>query len=107
MVAYGYYYGSALVAAGLLFAWLVGWPWGIPCYILGAFCLYFFRDPDREAPPGPVAVSTADGKVVAVKPHSPEATRISIFLNIFDVHVNRSPIAGEVKEIRYQPGRSL
>ena len=56
---------------------------------------------------GPVAVSPADGKVVMVKPQSPEATRISIFLNIFDVHVNRSPIAGQVRQVRYQAGQFL
>src|ERR1017187_3953640 len=107
MVAYGFYYSSALVASGLVLTWLAGWPWAIPCYILAAFCLYFFRDPDREAPPGPVAVAPADGKVVAVLPQGTEATRISIFLNIFDVHVNRSPIGGRIKEVRYQPGRFL
>src|SRR6266496_202054 len=107
MVAYGFYYGSALVAAGLIVTWLVGWPWAVPFYILAAFCLYFFRDPERVAPAGPVAVSPADGKVVAVRPQSPESTRISIFLNIFDVHVNRSPIAGAIREVRYQPGHFL
>ncbi len=107
MVAYGYYYASALIAAGLVITWLVSWPWAVPCYILASFCLYFFRDPDREVPPGRVAVSPADGKVVAVLPHAPEATRISIFLNIFDVHVNRTPIAGVVKQIVYQPGEFL
>lgn len=107
MVAYGFYYSSALVAGALLVTWLLSWPWALPFYILAAFCLYFFRDPEREAPPGRVAVSPADGKVVAVKPHSPESTRISIFLNIFDVHVNRSPIAGSIREITYQPGQFL
>jgi phosphatidylserine decarboxylase len=107
MVAYGFYYGSALVAAGLLVAWLASWAWGVPCYILAAFCLYFFRDPDRTAPDGAVAVAPADGKVVAVVSQPAEATRISIFLNIFDVHVNRSPIGGRVKEVRYQPGQFL
>ena len=104
MVIYGFYYGGALLAVGALMSYLLGWPWGIPCYILAAFCFYFFRDPEREAPAGGVAVSPADGKVVAVVPQSPESTRISIFLNIFDVHVNRSPIAGKIKEVRYQPG---
>ena len=107
MVAYGYYYGSAFIAAGLAVAYFVGWPWAVPCYILAAFCLYFFRDPDRVPPEGRVAVAPADGKVVAIKPHSPEATRVSIFLNIFDVHVNRTPIAGRVKDIRYQRGKFL
>lgn len=107
MVAYGFYYGSALIATGLVLTWLVGWPWAIPCYILAAFCLYFFRDPERTIPEGRVAVSPADGKVVAVLPQVPEATRISIFLNIFDVHVNRSPIGGEIKKVVYQPGQFL
>lgn len=107
MVTYGFYYGFSLAAAGLVLGWLAGWPWSIPCYILAGFCLYFFRDPERQPPDGPVAVSPADGKVVAILPHGTEATRISIFLNIFDVHVNRSPIAGRIREVRYQPGRFL
>jgi phosphatidylserine decarboxylase len=107
MVVYGIYYALALAAAGVLTGVLVGWPWGIPLYILAVFCLWFFRDPEREAPPGPVAVSPADGKVVSVKSESPLSTRISIFLNIFDVHVNRSPIAGEIMQVRYQPGQFL
>jgi phosphatidylserine decarboxylase len=106
MVVYGIYYALALAAAGVLTGVLLGWAWGIPLYILAAFCLWFFRDPDREAPPGPVAVSPADGKVVSVKSES-LSTRISIFLNIFDVHVNRSPIAGEIMQVRYQPGQFL
>jgi phosphatidylserine decarboxylase len=107
MVAYGYYYGSALVLAGAVTTYFLSWPWALPFYILAAFCLYFFRDPDRQAPSGRVAVSPADGKVVAVKPQPAGTTRISIFLNIFDVHVNRSPIAGQIREIRYQPGQFL
>jgi len=69
--------------------------------------LYFFRDPERAVPAGPVAVSPADGKVVAVKPESPTAQRISIFLNIFDVHVNRTPIGGVIRKVEYQRGRFL
>ena len=107
MVVYGIYYALALAAAGVMMGFFLGWPWGIPLYILAAFCLWFFRDPDREAPPGPVAVSPADGKVVSIKAESPHSTRISIFLNIFDVHVNRSPIAGKIMQVRYQPGQFL
>ena len=77
----------------------------VPLFVLALFCLYFFRDPDRGIPSGPVAVSPADGKVVAVKTESPTVTRISIFLNIFDVHVNRIPCDGTVENIVYQPGR--
>jgi phosphatidylserine decarboxylase len=78
----------------------------LPFYLVAAFCLYFFRDPDREIPPGPVAVSPADGKVVVVKPEN-GGQRISIFLNVFDVHVNRTPIPGCVADIRYQEGQFL
>lgn len=83
------------------------WPFALPFYILAAFCLYFFRDPEREVPQGPVAVAPADGKVVAVVPDTAGANRISIFLNIFDVHVNRTPIAGRVACVKYQKGQFL
>jgi phosphatidylserine decarboxylase len=107
MVIDGIYYALGLGTAGGLVAWLAG-PWfGLPLWLVAAFCLYFFRDPDRTAPPGPVAVAPADGKVVAVKQEGPQLNRISIFLNIFDVHVNRSPIAGSIAEVFYKPGRFL
>jgi phosphatidylserine decarboxylase len=70
------------------------------------FCLWFFRDPDREIPTGPVAVSPADGKVVRVQ-RKPEGTQVCIFLNVFDVHVNRSPIAGKVTAVEYTQGKFL
>lgn len=107
MVVTGIYYALGLIAAGLLMSWVTRSPYyGIPLYVLALFCLYFFRDPDRQIPEGPVAVSPADGKVVAVKPEG-LATRLSIFLNIFDVHVNRSPIGGTISEVRYQEGKFL
>jgi phosphatidylserine decarboxylase len=105
MVLDGIYYAAALAAAGGVVAWLAG-PWfGLPAWILALFCLNFFRDPEREIPSGPVAVSPADGKVVAVKAESPTLNRISIFLNIFDVHVNRTPIPGVVRAVQYQEGK--
>jgi phosphatidylserine decarboxylase len=107
MVIYGYQYAGALLIGGAILTYLVGWPWAIPFYILAVFCLNFFRDPERRAPPGPVAVSPADGKVVAVVPGPGGASRISIFLNVFDVHVNRSPIAGKLKCINYKKGEFL
>jgi phosphatidylserine decarboxylase len=107
MVIYGYYYAGALLAGGALVTYLVGWLWAIPLYILAVFCLNFFRDPEREAPAGPVAVSPADGKVVAVIPGPGGASRVSIFLNVFDVHVNRSPIAGKISCINYKKGEFL
>ncbi len=74
--------------------------------LLALFCLYFFRDPDREIPTGPVAVSPADGKVVAIQPEG-GLNRMSIFLNVFDVHVNRTPIGGVIEKVHYQQGQFL
>src|SRR3981081_4716556 len=105
MVLDGIYYAVGLLAGGVLVAWLTAIPLtAVPFFVLAVFCLYFFRDPDRKIPDGPVAVSPADGKVVAIKPESATATRISIFLNIFDVHVNRSPIAGKIAAVEYRKG---
>jgi phosphatidylserine decarboxylase len=107
MVVYGIYYALGLTAGGLVIAYLTRWWFGLPLYILAVFCLYFFRDPERPIPSGPVAVSPADGKIVAVKAESPGMNRISIFLNIFDVHVNRTPIAGTITDVVYQSGEVL
>lgn len=106
MVRDGIYYAAALTAAGLFVTWLTSIWFAFPLFVLAAFCAYFFRDPDRVIPGGPVAVSPADGKVVAVVP-APNQTRISIFLNIFDVHVNRTPISGTITDVRYQKGLFL
>ncbi len=107
MVITGIYYALGLIAGGLAAGYFLKPAWGIPFYLLAAFCLNFFRDPDRAIPPGRVAVSPADGKVVSVKEMSPSQTRVSIFMNVFDVHVNRSPIAGVIKDIRYKPGKFM
>src|SRR5580698_8615900 len=107
MVIDGVYYALGLAAGGAIVTYLASWPFALPFYILAAFCLYFFRDPERAVPPGPVAVSPADGKVVAILPDSAGANRVSIFLNIFDVHVNRTPIAGKIMCVKYQKGQFL
>jgi phosphatidylserine decarboxylase len=104
IVRTGIYYAAGLCAAGALVWWLIGPFFAAPLFVLAVFCLYFFRDPYREIPDGPVAVSPADGKVVAVKPETPTLNRISIFLNVFDVHVNRTPIAGTISKVQYQKG---
>ena len=103
----GIYYACGLTLVGLTLSYFLT-PWaGLPLYIFAAFCLYFFRDPERVPPAGDVMVAPADGKVVAVKQIRPEETRVSIFLNIFDVHVNRSPIPGKITGVTYQKGKFL
>jgi phosphatidylserine decarboxylase len=106
IVADGIYYALGLTAGGLVVSYLSRPVFGLPLFILAAFCLWFFRDPEREIPSGPVAVSPADGKVVAVKPEQ-GLTRVSIFLNIFDVHVNRTPIPGKITKVEYHRGKFL
>lgn len=107
MVADGIYYALAFTAGGAVVAYVTR-PWfALPLFLLAVFCLYFFRDPDRVVPSGPVAVSPADGKVVAVKAGSGASTRVSIFLNIFDVHVNRTPISGKITAVSYHKGEFL
>ena len=107
MVSYGIYYAAALLAGAAIITWLLSWPFAIPFYLLAAFCLNFFRDPDREIPRGPYAVSPADGKVMGVRDASTGGKRISIFLNVFDVHVNRTPIGGKVSRVAYKTGKFL
>jgi len=101
----------ALVLAGLAaFAVAVGGVvWAVPFLLLAGFVLYFFRDPERIIPAAGV-VSPADGKVVEVRQaqwDGQPAWKISIFLSVFDVHVNRSPVSGVIRAVRYTPGRFL
>jgi phosphatidylserine decarboxylase len=107
MVIDGIYYALAFSAGGALLWYLIHPAFAAPLFLLALFCLYFFRDPDRNIPDGPVAVSPADGKVVGVIGDGAECTRISIFLNVFDVHVNRAPIAGQITAIEYTKGQFL
>ena len=107
MVRDGIYYAVALVSAGVsagLVSLSSGWEHPF-CRAWALFCVYFFRDPDRAIPEGPVAVSPADGKVVHVRALEGGGKRVSIFLNIFNVHVNRAPVGGRITDISYQPGR--
>jgi phosphatidylserine decarboxylase len=105
MVMDGFYYALGFAAGGAVVGYLVGFPYALPFYVLAVFCLYFFRDPDREIPEGRIAVSPADGKVVSIKGETSSTTRVSIFLNIFDVHVNRAPVSGAIAQVRYQKGK--
>jgi phosphatidylserine decarboxylase len=114
MVRDGYFYGVGSVLAAGVIAWLAAWPYALPVLLLAAFFLWFFRDPERRIPEasGSVVplVSPGDGKVTdvsVVASGGNPRNRISIFLSVFDVHVNRSPIAGVIREVRYQRGQFL
>jgi phosphatidylserine decarboxylase len=112
MVRDGYIYGFSLLAVAIVLAWLTGnWAWGIAPVLLAAFFLWFFRDPRRTVPSGAgLIVSPGDGLVTeTVTIATPEGPRqrISIFLSVFDVHVNRSPIGGMVRFVRYRKGEYL
>jgi phosphatidylserine decarboxylase len=116
MVRDGYWYAISLllVAAVVRFFtvdWFASWLLVAIPVLLAAFFLWFFRDPDRAIPAGPgLVVSPADGKITEIAPiHTLDGDRIrlSIFLNVFDVHVNRSPIAGVVRRIQYKKGEYL
>lgn len=111
MVRDGYFYAAPLIAAGLLVGWLTQPVWSIIPLLLAAFFLWFFRDPERAIPQQSGAVvSPADGEVTAIVPVTvggERLTRVSIFLNVFNVHVNRAPIAGVVGDVRYQRGKYL
>jgi phosphatidylserine decarboxylase len=111
MVRDGYYYGFAFFAAAVLLGWLTTPAWALIPLVLAVFFLWFFRDPRRAIPDAAGAiVSPADGKVTAVSPVVVDGiprTRTSIFLSVFDVHVNRSPISGVIRDIRYQRGKFL
>jgi phosphatidylserine decarboxylase len=110
MVRDGYYYGIALLVVAVVLALLTHtWVWSLIPLVLAAFFLWFFRDPERAIPEGEgLVVSPADGKVTSIEPvltDKGELTRISIFLNVFNVHVNRSPVAGVIQSVRYKKGR--
>jgi phosphatidylserine decarboxylase len=109
---YPFILGGIVVAfLGLIFWHPLAWL-GL---LFTIFCLYFFRDPDRVAPPrADVFLAPADGLVVSIEPAIPPAelglgttplTRVAIFLSVLDVHVNRAPISGIVTKIAYHPGK--
>ena len=111
MVRDGYLYAAPLIAAAVLVGWLASPVWVIIPLLLAFFFLWFFRDPERVIPTEPGAVvSPGDGKVTDISPVTVGAEkllRLSIFLNVFNVHVNRSPIAGVIRDVRYQRGKYL
>jgi len=96
-------------AAFLLLALLLGYPWAAaPALLLTVFVIWFFRDPERNAPvDDSTLLSPADGRVIEVRPLPGGGVKIGVFLSIFNVHVNRLPLSGTVTDVEYRRGRFL
>lgn len=110
----GWVFVGTLLGIGLVLA-VLRLPWVAAVVLaLGLFTAFFFRDPERSVPTDPrLVLSPADGKVILVAPAPADhpfgrgTTQVSIFLSVFDVHINRSPIAGTVTRAQYHPGKFL
>ena len=110
----GYPFIGGTAALAIAAALTVGSAGAVPLFVLAAFFLYFFRDPDRDSPQDPALVlSPADGRVLVAGPADPTATppgewkQISIFLSPMDVHVNRTPVSGRVTKVDFRKGKFL
>jgi phosphatidylserine decarboxylase len=107
----GWPFLAASLAAAVVVHWFAGWWWALPLWIIALFVLQFFRDPPRAVPADPRAVlSPADGRIVVVeRAQDPylkrEALKVSVFMNVFNAHSNRSPVDGEVRGAWYFPGK--
>ena len=105
----GWPFLAAAVAAAAVASWFAGW-WSAPLWLAALFVLQFFRDPARQVPGGAgTVVSPADGRVIAVeRARDPylerNAIKVSVFMNVFNVHSNRSPVDGKVHKRWYHPG---
>ena len=105
----GWPYLTASLLVAIAVTWFWGW-WSVPFWIIYFFILQFFRDPPREIPQGEnLVLCPADGRVLVVgKAQDPyrnvEALKMSVFMNVFNVHSNRSPVDGVVKEVLYSKG---
>ena len=109
----GWPFLAGSVVAALAAGWLAGWLWSAPLWLGALFVLQFFRDPGREIPgDASTVVAPADGRVVAVeKAEDPylkrQSTKVSVFMNVFNVHSNRSPVDGEVRQAWHDSGSFL
>jgi phosphatidylserine decarboxylase len=106
----GWPYLGASIALAAAVTWFAGWLWAAPLWVWTLFVLQFFRDPPRQAPgDARTVVAPADGRIVAVgaayDPYLKRDTlKVSIFMNVFNAHSNRSPVDGEVRERWYHEG---
>ncbi|MHB8248435.1 MAG: phosphatidylserine decarboxylase [Acidithiobacillus sp.] len=107
----GWPFLAVFLALAVLLQIFLSVVWALPAYALFLFALQFFRDPPRQVPAGKdLVICPADGRVIAVEtvddPYlGRSALKISVFMNVFDVHVNRMPVAGRVQKIWYFPGK--
>ena len=105
----GWPYLALVTAAALVAAWFIGW-WSLPFWLAALFVLQFFRDPPRDIPQGEnLVLCPADGRVIVVgNARDPyldrESLKISVFMNVFNVHSNRAPVDGTVEDAWYHPG---
>lgn len=112
----GYIFVLIFIVATVICSMLSDFLGGV-CAILTLWCIYFFRDPDKVIPSGDdLVISPADGTVTKVEKSTipkelnmgeGEVTRISIFLNVFDIHVNRVPVSGDITKVLYHPGKFI
>ena len=106
----GWPFLAAATLAALVVGWAAGWWWSLPLWVGVLFIVQFFRDPPRQIQGDERSVlAPADGRIVAVeRANDPyldrPATKVSVFMNVFNVHSNRSPVDGEVKRTWYAPG---
>ncbi|MGH9598440.1 MAG: phosphatidylserine decarboxylase [Terracidiphilus sp.] len=112
MVRDGYIYALSLIFVAAVLQWATShWAWAIIPLILATFFLWFFRDPHRAIPVGDgLILSPGDGLITeaaAIETPAGPRQRVSIFLSVFDVHVNRSPIGGIISRVHYQKGQYL
>ncbi len=109
----GWPFIATAFTVALLVHIFVDWLWAVPLWLIAVFVLQFFRDPPREVPSVQNAIlSPADGRIVAVeKLQDPylkrEAIKVSVFMNVFNVHSNRSPVDGELRDKWYFPGKFI
>lgn len=107
----GWPFLAGSIAVSLFVTFWAGWLWALPLWIISLFVLQFFRDPPRNVPQAPnIVLAPADGRIVAVeRAHDHylqrDALKISVFMNVFNVHSNRSPVDGAVSEVWYHPGK--
>jgi phosphatidylserine decarboxylase len=106
----GWFYLALAFVAAIVATLLIGY-WSIVFWIIALFVLQFFRDPGRTPPVGDnLVLSPADGRIVAIEtcrdPYAErDAVKVSVFMNVFNVHSNRSPIDGRIESVKYFPGK--